>query len=140
MKLLDRALASLPEPNFLAPPRRDGQWQGPFLLETFDPPNTELFGPFLALTPVDGAERAVLQVLKSRYPFLVAWFGTPTPGAKEALTEKFGMTYDNPEFVFTPLRLPFGGKGESGWIIENRDGKLIKRDGAFIYSAELVKD
>jgi hypothetical protein len=49
------------------------------------------------------------------------------------------MTYDNPEFIFTPLRLPFGGKGDSGWIIENRAGKLIKRDGAFLYSAELVR-
>jgi hypothetical protein len=81
----------------------------------------------------------VAQVLKSRYPFLVAWFGSLPPGAQNALTTKFGMTYDNPEFIFTPLRLPFGGKGESGWIIENREGKLIKRDGAFIYSAELVR-
>jgi len=138
-KLLDRALAALPDPHFLVPPRRDGEWQGPFLLETFDPPDTELFGPFLALAPVKSDEAAVAQVLGSRYPFLVAWFGTPPPGAQDALTEKFGMTYDNPEFVFTPLRLPFGGKGDSGWIIENRDGKLIKRDGAFIYSAELVR-
>jgi len=138
-KLLDRALAALQEPHFLVPPRRDGEWQGPFLLETFDPPDTEMFGPFLALVPVEGDTVAVDQVLPSRYPFLVAWFGTPPPGAQDALTEKFGMTYNNPEFVFPPLRLPFGGKGDSGWIIENRDGKLVKRDGAFIYSAELVR-
>jgi len=138
-KLLDRALAALKEPHFLVPPRRDGEWQGPFLLETFDPPDTEMFGPFLALVPVAGDTVAVDQVLPSRYPFLVAWFGTPPPGARDALTKKFGMTYDNPEFIFTPLRLPFGGKGDSGWIIENRDGKLVKRDGAFIYSAELVR-
>jgi acyl-CoA reductase-like NAD-dependent aldehyde dehydrogenase len=138
-KLLDRALAALQEPRFLVPPRRDGVWQGPFLLETTEPPDTEMFGPFLALVKVTSDEAAVAQVLRSRYPFLVAWFGSPPPGAKDALTKKFGMTYDNPEFIFTPLRLPFGGKGESGWIIENRDGKLIKRDGAFIYSAELVR-
>jgi acyl-CoA reductase-like NAD-dependent aldehyde dehydrogenase len=138
-KLLDRALAALPDPHFLVPPRRDGEWQGPFLLETNEPPDTEMFGPFLALVPVEGDTVAVDQVLPSRYPFLVAWFGSPPPGAKDALTKKFGMTYDNPEFIFTPLRLPFGGKGDSGWIIENRDGKLIKRDGAFIYSAELVR-
>jgi acyl-CoA reductase-like NAD-dependent aldehyde dehydrogenase len=139
-KLLDRALAALKEPHFLVPPRRDGEWQGAFLLETLEPPDTEMFGPFLALVPVEGDTVAVDLVLKSRYPFLVAWFGTPPPGAQAALTEKFGMTYDNPEFIFTPLRLPFGGKGDSGWIIENRDGKLIKRDGAFIYSAELVRE
>jgi acyl-CoA reductase-like NAD-dependent aldehyde dehydrogenase len=137
--LLDRALATIPDPQFLVPPRRDGEWQGPFLLETTAPPDTELFGPFLALVPVASDEAAVAEVLPSRYPFLVAWFGTPPPGGQEALTEKFGMTYDNPEFIFTPLRLPFGGKGDSGWIIENRDGKLVKRDGAFIYSAELVR-
>jgi acyl-CoA reductase-like NAD-dependent aldehyde dehydrogenase len=138
-KLLDRALAALKEPHFLVEPRRDGVWQGPFLLETFDPPDTEMFGPFLALVPVASDEAAVAQVVQSRYPFLVAWFGSPPPGAQAALAEKFGMTYDNPEFIFTPLRLPFGGKGESGWIIENRDGNLNKRDGAFIYSAELVR-
>ena len=138
-KLLDRALAMLKEPHFLVPPRRDGEWQGPFLLETNEPPDTEMFGPFLALVKVSSDTAAVDQVLPSRYPFLVAWFGTPPPGAQAALTEKFGMTYDNPEFIFTPLRLPFGGKGDSGWIIENRDGKLVKRDGAFIYSAELVR-
>jgi betaine-aldehyde dehydrogenase len=138
-KLLDRALAAFKDPHFLVPPRRDGQWQGPFLLETAEPPDTEMFGPFLALVPMEGDTVAVDQVLKSRYPFLVAWFGSPPPGAKDALTKKFGMTYDNPEFIFTPLRLPFGGKGDSGWIIENRNGKLMKRDGAFIYSAELVR-
>ncbi|MFI5355244.1 MAG: hypothetical protein ACHQX0_06500, partial [Desulfobaccales bacterium] len=82
---------------------------------------------------------AVATVLESRYPFLVTWFGSAPPGAKEALTEKFGMVYDNPDFLMTPLRLPFGGKGPSGWIIENREGRLSRRDGAFIYSAELVR-
>ncbi len=49
------------------------------------------------------------------------------------------LVYANPNFLFTPLRLPFGGKGESGWIIEQRNGHLAKKDGAFIYSAELVR-
>jgi acyl-CoA reductase-like NAD-dependent aldehyde dehydrogenase len=138
-KLLEKALEALGEPHFLVPPRRDGEWQGPFLLETPEPPDLELFGPFLTLTPVDRDTVAVERVLRSRYPFLVSWFGTPPPGGREALTAKFGMTYDNPDFIFTPLRLPFGGKGESGWIIENREGHLLKRDGAFIYSAELVR-
>jgi len=99
-----------------------------------------LFGPFLALVPAESGRAAVATVLQSRYPFLVTWFGSAPPGAKEALTKKFGMVYDNPDFLFTPLRLPFGGKGESGWILETRDGQVSKRDGAFIYSAELVRD
>ncbi len=137
--LLDRALAALGEPKFLVPPCRDGEWQGPFLVETPEPPEVELFGPFLALTPVAGDGEAVTRVLRSRYPFLVSWFGSPPPGAKDAFTKTFGMVYDNPDFLFTPLRLPFGGKGESGWILENRNGNLTRRDGAFIYSAELVR-
>jgi acyl-CoA reductase-like NAD-dependent aldehyde dehydrogenase len=138
-QLLDRALEALVAPHFLLPPRRDGQWQGPFLLETPEPPDLELFGPFLALTPVDTDEDALNRVLTTRYPFLVSFFGTPPPGAREALTATFGMTYDNPDFLLTPMRLPFGGKGASGWIIEWQDGKMIKRDGAFIYAAELVR-
>jgi len=137
--LLDRALAALDHPRFLWEYRREGEWQGPFLVEVPDPPDLELFGPFLALVPVRSDAEAVARVQKSRYPFLVAWFGTPPAGGREILTATFGMIYDNPDFLFTPLRLPFGGKGESGWIIENREGVLLKRDGAFNYSAELVR-
>ena len=137
--LLDRALAALTAPRFLWKYRREGEWQGPFLVEVDDPPDLELFGPFLALAMVQSDAEAVSRVMQSRYPFLVAWFGAPPPGAKEALMATFGMTYDNPDFLFTPLRLPFGGKGASGWIIENRDGNLTERDGAFVYSAELVR-
>jgi betaine-aldehyde dehydrogenase len=148
-KLIDRALAALKEPRSLAPPHRNGQWQGPFLVETPEPPDLELFGPLLTLTPVDSDAQAVARVLLSRYPFLVAYFGTPPPGAQETLRNTFGMVhanrhtldmvYANRNFLFTPLRLPFGGKGESGWIIEQRNGHLTKKDGAFIYSAELVR-
>jgi acyl-CoA reductase-like NAD-dependent aldehyde dehydrogenase len=137
--LLDRALEALVQPHFLVPPRREGEWQGPFLVETEEPPDLELFGPFLALTPVARDADAVARVLASRYPFLVAWFGTPPPRAKETLTHTFGMVYHNPDFLFTPLRLPFGGKKASGWVLEWRDGGLVKRDGAFFYAAELVR-
>ena len=138
--LLDRALMALKDPHFLVPYQREGEWQGPFLVETNEAPDVELFGPLLTLIKVESDGAAVETVLQSRYPFLVSWFGTLPPGAKEALTEKFGMVYDNPDFLMTPLRLPFGGKGSSGWIMEHRDGQMSKRDGAFIYSAELVRD
>jgi hypothetical protein len=48
------------------------------------------------------------------------------------------MVHDNPDFTFTPLRLPFGGKNESGWILERKGDQYIERDGAFLYSKELV--
>jgi acyl-CoA reductase-like NAD-dependent aldehyde dehydrogenase len=138
--LLDRALAALDGAKFLVPYQRDGEWQGPFLVEIPEPPDVELFGPFLALTKAGSDGEAVTRVLGSRYPFLVSFFGTPPPGVREEFAATFGMVYDNPDFLFTPLRLPFGGKGESGWILEHTDGQLLKRDGAFIYSAELVRD
>lgn len=137
--LLERALAAIPQPVFLVPPRREGVWQGPFLLETPDPPDLELFGPLLALVPVADDEEAVARVLQSRYPMLVVFFGTPPAGARERLAHTFGMVFDNPEFLFTPLRIPFGGKGESGWILERADGEIRKRDGAVWYAAELVR-
>ncbi len=137
--LLERALAAMPDPRFLVPPLRDRSCQGPFLMETRQPPDLELFGPFLALTPVADDQEAVARVLASRYPMLTAFFGTPPPGAREQLAQTFGMVYDNPDFLFTPLRLPFGGKGASGWILERQDGRPVQRDGAFTYAAELVR-
>ncbi len=138
--LLDRALEALKEPRFLAPYRRNGVWQGPFLVETSEPPDLELFGPFLALCPVTSDEEAMGRVLRSRYPMLVGFFGTPPAGAGEELARTFGMVYDNPDFLFTPLRLPFGGRGESGWILENLNGELRRRDGALVYSRELIRN
>lgn len=138
--LLERALAALKEPRFLLPYQHNGVWQGPFLVETPEPPDLELFGPFLALCPVASDEEALRRVLRSRYPMLVNFFGTPPSGGKDAFLQTFGMVYDNPDFLFTPLRLPFGGRGESGWILEQQNGNLIRRDGAFIYSMELVRN
>jgi acyl-CoA reductase-like NAD-dependent aldehyde dehydrogenase len=138
--LLDRAMEALKEPRFLVPFQRNGVWQGPFLVETPEPPDLELFGPFLALCPVASDEEAMNRVLQSRYPMLVSFFGTPPAGAGEELNRTFGMVYDNPEFLFTPLRLPFGGRGDSGWILENLHGELRRRDGALIYNQELVRD
>jgi succinate-semialdehyde dehydrogenase / glutarate-semialdehyde dehydrogenase len=137
--LLDRALAALDRPQFLWPCRRDGERQGPFLVEVPEPPDVELFGPFLALVRVASDVEAVSRVQQSRYPFLVAWFGVPPPGGAEALAATFGMAYDNPDFLFTPLRLPFGGKGASGWVMEQSNGALSQRDGPLRYSAELVR-
>jgi hypothetical protein len=48
------------------------------------------------------------------------------------------MVHDNPDFHFTPLRLPFGGKKDSGWILERQGDRWIERDGAFQYTKELV--
>ena len=69
----------------------------------------------------------------------MAFFGSPTERSREAFQAHFGMVYDNPDFLFTPLRLPFGGKKDSGWILEREGDRWIERDGAFQYTKELVK-
>jgi acyl-CoA reductase-like NAD-dependent aldehyde dehydrogenase len=102
-------------------------------------PDLELFGPFLLLKPFDDPYQALEELTSTRYGFLLAFFGSPPQGGHELFLEHFGMVHDNPDFFFTPLRLPFGGKKESGWILERRGTQWIARDGAFVYSKELVR-
>lgn len=120
----------------------DGETVYPLILETVDPkiPDLELFGPFLLLKPFNDPQQAAAELVQTRYGFLLAFFGSPSDAIKTIFYAHFGMVHDNPDFVFTPLRLPFGGKNASGWIIERRGDDWIERDGAFLYSQELVKN
>jgi len=118
----------------------DGEIVLPLVLETENSriPDLELFGPFLVLKPFDDPNEAVLELVQTRYGFLIAFFGSPSDRAKTLFYTHFGMVHENPDFTFTPLRLPFGGKGASGWIIERKGNDWIERDGAFLYSKELI--
>jgi acyl-CoA reductase-like NAD-dependent aldehyde dehydrogenase len=102
-------------------------------------PDLELFGPFLVLSPFQDEEHLVQELIQTKYGFLLAFFGSPTVQAGEKFLAHFGMVYDNPDFIFTPLRLPFGGKKESGWILERKGDSWVERDGAFQYTQELVR-
>jgi acyl-CoA reductase-like NAD-dependent aldehyde dehydrogenase len=137
--LLERALALCDGARHLAG-RIDGEWIYPLVLELDAIPDLELFGPFLALKPFDDPDQAVQELIRTRYGFLLAYFGTPPDGAKSLFDDNFGMVHDNPDFFFTPLRLPFGGRKASGWILERAAQGWKERDGAFLYSKELVKD
>ena len=106
--------------------------------ESTDIPDLELFGPFLLLIPFDDSDEAVTALIKTRYGFLLSFFGSPADKMRELFIHHFGMVHDNPDFTFTPLRLPFGGKYESGWILERKGNHWNERDGAFIYSKELA--
>ncbi len=117
----------------------DKPYVHPMVLEMEQIPDLEMFGPFLVLKPFDDPEAAVREVVATRYGFLLVFFGTPPEGARELFAEHFGMVHDNPDFEFTPLRLPFGGRKESGWVLERRGAEWVERDGAFLYSRELVK-
>jgi succinate-semialdehyde dehydrogenase/glutarate-semialdehyde dehydrogenase len=102
-------------------------------------PDLELFGPFLVLSPFHDEEALVQELIQTQYGFLLAFFGSPAEYSRKAFQTHFGMVHDNPDFLFTPLRLPFGGKKDSGWILEKQGERWIERDGAFQYTRELVK-
>lgn len=118
-----------------------GETVFPLVLETenTDIPDLELFGPFLLLKPFNDPDDAAGELVKTRYGFLLSFFGSVSEKIKALFYSHFGMVYDNPDFTFTPLRLPFGGKKASGWILERKGNHWIERDGAFIYSKELAK-
>ena len=118
----------------------DGETVFPLVLETesTDIPDLELFGPFLLLIPFDDPDKAAQELVNTRYGFLLSFFGSPAEKIKALFLYHFGMVHDNPGFTFTPLRLPFGGKKASGWILERKGNDWIERDGAFIYSKELA--
>ena len=117
----------------------DGEWVYPLILEMEEIPDLELFGPFLALKPFTDSREAVREIVKSRYGFLLTYFGTPPEHAEALFKEHFGMIHGNPDFLFTPMRLPFGGKKDSGWILELENGRWVERDGAFLYTRELIR-
>ncbi|MFC1828730.1 aldehyde dehydrogenase family protein [Thermodesulfobacteriota bacterium] len=102
-------------------------------------PDLELFGPFLVLQPFDDPKDAVQDLIQTRYGFLLNFFGSTSDEALKQFHTHFGMVYDNPDFTFTPLRLPFGGKKVSGWILERQGDRWVERDGAFLYSKELTR-
>ncbi|MFH2218446.1 MAG: aldehyde dehydrogenase family protein [Pseudomonadota bacterium] len=102
-------------------------------------PDLELFGPFLVLQPFDDPEEAVQELIGTRYGFLVNFFGSPPDGALSQFHSHFGMVHDNPDFTFTPLRLPFGGRKVSGWILEQQGEQWVERDGPFLYTKELIR-
>jgi len=112
----------------------------PLVLETQNThiPDLELFGPLLVLKPFDDPDEAASELVQTRYGFLLAFFGSSPETINALFHANFGMVHDNPNFTFTPLRLPFGGKNESGWILERKGNDYIERDGAFLYSRELV--
>ncbi|MGO8942540.1 MAG: aldehyde dehydrogenase family protein [Syntrophobacteraceae bacterium] len=102
-------------------------------------PDLELFGPFLVLKPFDDPETAVHELIATRYGFLISFFGSATRDYLRLFRENYGMVYDNPDYLLSPLRAAFGGKKESGWIMERIDGRWTTRDGDFYYSRELVR-
>jgi len=139
--ILERAIQRCSQARLLCG-KVDSETVHPVILEAqsyWTIPDLELFGPFLLLKPFDDPDRAVHELIGTRYGFLLSFFGSAAGDYLRLFRENFGMVYDNPDYFFTPLRAPFGGKKESGWIVERLDDGWITRDGGFHYSRELVR-
>ncbi len=102
-------------------------------------PDLQLFGPFIVIKPFRDQQTAVRELIRTRYGFQLYFFGSASQEAVRLFNENFGMVFDNPKFLFAPLRTSFGGKKESGWIIERSKAGWTTRDGRFHYSVELVR-
>ena len=136
--LVERALRKI-KGVYLRGGRIEGEFIPPTVVITQEIPDLEMFGPFLAVKKFKSNAGIVEEALKTRYPFIIYVFGGVSEREKRAIKETYGMHHFNPRFTFLPLRGAFGGKKESGWILERENGCVKKRDGAVIYSVELTK-
>ena len=116
-----------------------GEFIPPIVMLTDEIPDLEMFGPFLAVKKYKSKDEIIKDALNTKYPFIVYVFGSLSESEKLKIKETYGMHHFNPDFLFLPLRGPFGGKKESGWILEKKNNHIIKRDGAIIYSVEFTK-
>ena len=122
--------------------RVDGATVYPIIFEAepeWPVPDLQLFGPFLVLKPFLDPQTAVRELIQTRYGFQLYFFGSAPEEAVQLFNAHFGMVFDNPDFLFSPLRTSFGGKKESGWLCERTKAGWITRDGRFHYSVELVR-
>lgn len=117
----------------------EGEWVTPFVVEALGVPDIEGFGPLVVLVEAADRRDAFRHVLGTSYGFLIAGFGGFSDGEKKSLEETFGMVHINPDFLFTPLRLPFGGRGKSGWVLTRTAEGVTSKDGALMYAEELVR-
>ncbi len=136
--LVERAIKKI-KGNFLRGGKIEGEYIPPNVVVSQEIPDLEMFGPFLAIKSFRNDKEIIEEALKTRYPFIIYVFGSVSEKDKQLIMETYGMYHFNPDFIFLPLRGPFGGKKESGWILERKDGTIEKKDGAVIYAIEFTK-
>ena len=116
----------------------DGEWIPPTVVLAREIPDLEMFGPFLAVKVFDCVEAMVEESLITKYRHIIYVFGDIDTRYRKRIEEAYGMSHFNPNFLFLPLRGPYGGKGEAGWVLERSNSNIIRKDGAIIYSQELT--
>lgn len=91
----------------------------------------ETFGPVVPIQVVENTEEAVSLATNSRYGLTASLFGGG-PEVYEALAAAHGRVYRDEswlEFHRRVLHAPYGGRKQSGWVWEWREGRLTRREG-----------
>jgi len=116
----------------------EGEWLFPTVVLTRYIPDIEVFGPFLAIKAETSPSDILSEAMRTRYPLIAYAFGECT-WAKKSLESLYGSVYWDPRFLYLNPRDPFGGRRDSGWVLEMRDSKIMRRDGPLIYPLELTQ-
>ena len=117
----------------------EGEWIFPTVVLAREIPDIEVFGPFLAVKAM-GSDRAMVEeAVRTGYPLIAYAFGPPPLGSKGRLEALYGRVYWDPEFLYLSPRDPFGGRRDSGWVLEKRGAMIIRKGGPIVYVEELTR-
>ncbi len=117
----------------------EGDWIKPTVVYTKEIPDIEVFGPYIAVKAMGSDQAIVEEAVRTRYPLIAYAFGPPPLGAKGRLEALYGRVYWDPEFLYLSPRDPFGGRRDSGWVLERRGTMIIRKDGPIVYVKELTR-
>jgi acyl-CoA reductase-like NAD-dependent aldehyde dehydrogenase len=116
----------------------EDEWLFPTVVLTRYIPDIEVSGPFLAIKAETSPSVILREAMKTMYPLIAYAFGEYT-GGKKALERFYGSVYWDPKFLYLNPRDPFGGRRDSGWVLERRDSKIMRRGGPLVYPLELTQ-
>ena len=137
-ELFERALNRILGPVVTGGPPK-GEWIEPTIVIAKSIPDTEVFGPFVAIKVVGIDDAIVMDAASTRFPLIAYAFGKPPLGGKGRLEATYGRIYWDPDFTYLKVREPFGGRRESGWVLEKKRYCLKRRGGALNFVQELTR-
>lgn len=136
IRLFERILNSMKGRILTGGKIEDGGYIMPTIAEIDDIPDLESFGPFLGVIKYRTVEEAVSYSLNTRFRHIIYMFGDFPNDLLRVVKDSYGMVYHN-EFVrYLPVRMPYGGRMDAGWVLERKNGNYVKRDGPIVYSSE----
>ncbi len=136
--LFNRSLEKVRGSLLSGGPARD-QWIEPTVVLARSIPDIEVFGPFVAVKTFPSDNSMMMEAASTRYPLIAYAFGKPPLGGKGRLEATYGSVYWDPRFIYLKVREPFGGRRESGWVLEKQRYCLKRRGGALNFVKELTR-